>query len=154
MVRETQTKIAMRHHHTPVRMADNLKSKALRTPNAGEDVKHRGCDLSQSSALGAQGGLCWPSSPSTAQVSLHGCCWPETLHQHCPSPERPQWTLDLSPWATLPDTALWSCCLRREGPISASVLSLGRVTFSGGSTASSWFCRCSLLMIMAHMNTI
>ena len=27
--------------------------------------------------------------------SLHGHCWPEPLHQHCPSPDRSQWTPDV-----------------------------------------------------------
>ena len=27
--------------------------------------------------------------------SFHGHRWPETLHQHCPSPDRSQWLTDL-----------------------------------------------------------
>lgn len=46
---------------------------------------------------------CWGMSPVTALLraacvspgSLHGHRWPETLHQHCPSPDRSQWLPDL-----------------------------------------------------------
>lgn len=94
--------------------------------------------------------------------SLHGHCWPETLHQHCPSPDRSQWLPDLPHLGLyLPTLLLVTTSGHGVFSLSLTFCPPWRVTsyrwlptMRGGNTASSQFCCRCLFVIVAHMKTM